>query len=221
MSLASLEEYREDVRDKAISDVTEAERGLNVTLKQLTTDIEARFADLGAVEEPLRRLFHVEKLVRHTVDGGQEVVQLKDGIAEFRQLLEEKRMVLDRLWSDWEATQIELIRLAVEVFGQESVHIVQRGKDTGGVLSENMEEIIEAAQRVHEEHDNGTTEFEEDLEAMGKKVEQVSTSMTATVADMEQVCSSPRCCIRLLIIRRNQRRKRGKVSKFCLRGLTR
>ncbi|KIW85920.1 hypothetical protein Z517_01313 [Fonsecaea pedrosoi CBS 271.37] len=169
----------------------EAERKLIGGLTELSVDVENHFRALAEIEEPLQRPLATEALTivsnRTGNQGAEGEVLLKDRIMKFRALREEKEDVLSKLWKEWEDIQFDLIRLAVEAFGKQSLLIVQlqdRAMKPG--QQERLENTLDSAQKIHDEIHNQHAQLEQEMTGFEETIGQISNRTKKAAADMQQ-----------------------------------
>ncbi|KAH0844548.1 hypothetical protein FOPE_09786 [Fonsecaea pedrosoi] len=187
----SLEQYRENVQIESTSMLDEAERKLIGGLTELSVNIESHFRGLAEIEEPLQRPLATEALTKVSNgtgnQGAEGEVLLKDRIMQFRALREEKEDVLSKLWKEWEDIQFDLIRLAVEAFGKQSLLIVQlqdRAMKPG--QQERLENTLDSAQKIHDEIHHQHAQLEQDMTGFEETIGQISNRTKKAAADMQQ-----------------------------------
>ncbi|OQV01384.1 hypothetical protein CLAIMM_06755 [Cladophialophora immunda] len=176
----SLDQYRENVVIESKTKLDEVERELIGSLQELTVDIETHFRGLAAVEEPLQRPFAAEALTEvppktDTDLSSNDEILLKDRILEFRALREEKEEVLCKLWNEWEDIQFDLIKLAVEALGKQSVLVaqLQDGAMKPG-QQERLENTLDSAQKIHDEVHHGHAQLEQDMTGFEETIGQIA-----------------------------------------------
>ncbi|ETI22387.1 hypothetical protein G647_06461 [Cladophialophora carrionii CBS 160.54] len=185
--IETLDRYGETLHDRSANDLEETERKLSSNLEELALDVEAHCHKLSEIEEPLQKPITTEALtnVRSAGKGavaGTEEVLLKESISEFRKLNEEKGQILRQLWEEWEDVQLQIMSLAVELYGKDSLHVVQMETGTlkPGQL-ERLHDMFKVAKtgyhemrRNHAELQRSLDGFEEDLGQISNKAKNVA-----------------------------------------------
>lgn len=162
------------------------------SLEELTTGIEAHVENLAEIEEPLQRAFTAEALanIRSKSDVDQadiEEVFLRDRMARFREMREDKERILCKLWDEWEDIQFELISLAIEVLGDEALGIPFGEEALKPGQKERLDNTCESAQQIHEHINVQHGNLEQDLTSFKEVMTQITDTTKKTVADTQQV----------------------------------
>ncbi|KIW91433.1 uncharacterized protein Z519_08329 [Cladophialophora bantiana CBS 173.52] len=188
----SLDQYRENVESESKHKLDEVERNLVGGLEELTVDVETRFRTLAEIEEHLQRPFVAEALTKiplatDTDQAPNDEVLLKDRISKFRALREEKEDVLCILWNEWEDIQFDLLGLAVEALGKQSIQVAQL---QNGALKpgqrERLEKTIDSAQKIHDGVYHRHTALGQDLTGFEETMGQISNRTKKAATDMQQ-----------------------------------
>ncbi|KIX92216.1 uncharacterized protein Z520_12097 [Fonsecaea multimorphosa CBS 102226] len=183
----SLEQYRENVEIESKTQLDEVERKLIGGLEELTVDVETHFRELTEIEEPLQRPFAAEALTKVTDERSSDEVLLTDRISEFRALREEKEELLCKLWNEWEDIQFDLIKLAVEALGKQSILVTQL---QGGAMKpgqqERLENTLDAAQKIHNEIHHRHAELDQNMTGLEETVGQIANRTKKAATDMQQ-----------------------------------
>lgn len=162
-------------------------------LEEVTVDVEAHFQRLGVVEEPLQRPFAAEALtkVQPNTDasaGRTYDVLLQDSISDFCNIKKEKGKILRKLWEEWEDAQTEIMTLAVELFGKDSLSIVQLGNgDFRPSQQERLDDVFKAGQNAYDESRRHYAEFRQDLEIFEERTGQISNEAKQTAKGIHEV----------------------------------
>ncbi|EXJ71644.1 uncharacterized protein A1O5_05452 [Cladophialophora psammophila CBS 110553] len=192
MTAGSLDQYRENVESESQHKLDEVERNLVGGIKELTVNIETRFRRLAEIEEPLQRPFVAEALSKippatNPDQAHNDEVLLKDRISEFRALREEKEDVLCRLWNEWEDIQFDLLGLAAEALGKQSIQVAQlQNSAMKPGQRERLEKTIDSAQKIHEEIDHRHTGLGQDLTDFEEAMGQISNRTEKAATDLQQ-----------------------------------
>jgi hypothetical protein len=157
----------------------------------LTTGVEGHFADLTSIEEPLQTPFSDEILILQNVDGDDEQVLLKDNMALFQVLLVDKQATLQRLWEEWEETQLELVKLSIELLGADAV-CIEHEKDTiSADHQDKLDSVVQTARTTHKENSQAADTLQSDLEGFDRSLSQLTKSKKDLVDRMEKVRRHP------------------------------
>lgn len=158
--------------------------------------VEDHFRSLNSIEEPLQRPFATETLniQADSLDGNAEGPQgvrevlLRDRIEEFRKVREGKERTLCKLWEEWEEVQFELISLAAEVLGQESITFAQtRDKDMKPGQREKLQKALEPIRESHEDTSKRCVSLEADLAQLEASMDRITSNAKKTMTEMQQV----------------------------------
>ncbi|OAP60944.1 hypothetical protein AYL99_05946 [Fonsecaea erecta] len=188
----SLDHYRESVEIESKTQLDEIERKLIEGLEGVTVDIETHFHELAETEEPLQRPFAAEAFTpvpsRTDTDyRSTDEVLLKDRVLEFRALRTEKEEMLCKLWNEWEDIQFDLIRLAVETLGKQSIFVTQL---QGGAMKpgqqERLEETLDPAQSLHDEIHQRHAELEQNVAGFEETMDQIANRTKKAATDMQE-----------------------------------
>ncbi len=162
-------------------------------LQELSVDVEAHFQKLGDVEEPLQRPFAAEALtkVQPSTDasaGRTYDVLLQDSVSEFRDLKKQKGTILRKLWEEWEEAQFEIMTLAVELFGKDSLSIEQLDNgDHRASQKEKLGDMFKAGQNAYDESHRYCADFRQDLKTFEDSTGQISNEAKKTAKDIHEV----------------------------------
>jgi hypothetical protein len=142
-------------------------------------EVEDRIQKLAEIEEPLQKPFVEEalsKLLAKTDTATvTEQVLLKDGISKLRALNKEKEDTLQMLWKEWETVQFEIMSLAVERFGKESISITQLpDENITDEQKKRLADMVDAAQTACEETHRVHTEFRGELQNLEDSMVEIS-----------------------------------------------
>jgi hypothetical protein len=179
------------VHQRAADGLDSAEKDLNADLEELTIDAAGHFTDLKSIEEPLQKSFADEILIVQNADGDDEQVLLKDNMARFQKLVAEKQAILQSLWEDWEETQLELVKLSVELLGVETIRIEHDKDSISPGHQDKLETVVQTAQTTHEQAIELKARFHTDLKEFTQSLCQLTKSKKEAVDCMEQVCGLP------------------------------
>ncbi|KAJ4540613.1 hypothetical protein HRR83_007902 [Exophiala dermatitidis] len=150
---------------------------------------------LTSIEEPLQRPFDAEILkvqrspnpenVGHSV---AEEVLLLDRIEEFRKCRVEKEATLCKLWEEWEDVQFQLITLAADVYGQDSISFAQtRDED---LKPGQKERLQKALNHVHGAHGNTASDeyalLEEGLKGCEANMAEITSKTKNLMTELQQ-----------------------------------
>ncbi|EXJ82024.1 hypothetical protein A1O1_08092 [Capronia coronata CBS 617.96] len=191
----SLEQYRETVHEEVTKDLKDVQQDLTSSIDDLTVKVEEHFRSLNSIEEPLQRPFFAEVLNVQTKpniatgEGHQErqEVLLSDRVAAFRKLRKDKELTLCKLWEDWEEVQFELIGLAAEVFGPESMTFAQsREEDMKPGQKEKLQKALQPVQGAHQQAKESSGSLEEDLRHFEASMLSIASKTKKTMTDMQQ-----------------------------------
>jgi hypothetical protein len=166
-------------------------------LEELTVDVDAHFQKLREIEEPLQRPFVDEALTKvlptkDACTAQTHDVLLQDSISDFRKINEEKGAILRKLWEEWEETQFDIMSLAIEAFGKDSLCFIQ--PQTGNVehgQEERLEDVVKAGQIAYDASRQDHADFRQDLKSFGESMGQISNKAKKTANDMHEVWSLP------------------------------
>ncbi|EXJ77468.1 hypothetical protein A1O3_09694 [Capronia epimyces CBS 606.96] len=191
----SLEQYRDTVNVQVNQDLQDIQNRFTASIDDLTIKFEGHFRSLTNVEEPLQRPFIAETLnvqvkpIPENAEGHQGVqeVLLRNQIEGFRKLRGENERALCRLWEEWEDVQFELIGLAAEVFGQESMTFAQtRDEDMKPGQKEKLQKVLERVPGSHGQMYNLRESLEGDLQRFEASMNQISSRTKKTMTEMQQ-----------------------------------
>ncbi|OCT51637.1 hypothetical protein CLCR_08851 [Cladophialophora carrionii] len=178
--IESLDRYGETLHDRSAIDLEETERKFGSNLDELALDVEAHCHKLGEIEEPLQKPITTEALTNVRSAGndavaGTEEVLLKESISEFRKLNEEKGQILRQLWGEWEDVQLQIMSLAVELYGKDSLHVLQMqsGPLKPGQL-ERLHDMFKVAKNGYDERCRNHAEFQRSLDDFEEDMGQIS-----------------------------------------------
>lgn len=165
-------------------------------MEDLTKKFEDHLRRLTSIEEPLQRPFDAEILkvqrspnpenVGHSV---AEEVLLLDRIEEFRKCRVEKEATLCKLWEEWEDVQFQLITLAADVYGQDSISFAQtRDED---LKPGQKERLQKALNHVHGAHGNTASDeyalLEEGLKGCEANMAEITSKTKNLMTELQQV----------------------------------
>jgi hypothetical protein len=166
-------------------------------LEELAVDVEAHCHKLSEIEEPLQKPFTAEALTNVRSDRGnagviREEVLLKESVSEFRKLHEEKGQILRQLWGEWEDVQFEIVSLAAELYGKDSLHIVQMENELmkPGQL-ERLQDTFTVAKTAHDKTRRDHAEFQQGLKGLEEEMGQISNGAKKVAKEIHEVCTSP------------------------------
>jgi hypothetical protein len=164
-------------------------------LEELALDVEAHCHKLSEIEEPLQKPFSAEALTnvrsdRENAGVIREEVLLKESISEFRKLHEEKGQILRQLWGAWEDVQFEIVSLAVELYGKDSLHVVQleTGLMKPGQL-ERLHDTFAVAKTAHDKMRRDHAEFQQGLKGLEEEMGQISNKAKKVAKEIHEVCT--------------------------------
>ncbi|EHY55687.1 hypothetical protein HRR86_007401 [Exophiala dermatitidis] len=192
---ASLEHYRETVHGQVHRDLEDVQKDLTAGVEDLTKKFEDHLRRLTSIEEPLQRPFDAEILkvqrspnpenVGHSV---AEEVLLLDRIEEFRKCRVEKEATLCKLWEEWEDVQFQLITLAADVYGQDSISFAQtRDED---LKPGQKERLQKALNHVHGAHGNTASDeyalLEEGLKGCEANMAEITSKTKNLMTELQQ-----------------------------------
>ena len=187
--------YRENLYETATDGLDNIGKDLANSLGDLTVNLESHFQILSEIEEPLQKPFAGEALTKpcSAKAGAKGVAEedwlLKDGITEFRQLYEEVGKTIHALWQEWENIQFEILSLAVECFGKESIEVMPLQTDdikTG--QQEWLANLLISGQKKHDEADRDHDKYQQELESFEENMSELSSQTTVAVDKMQEVC---------------------------------
>ncbi|EXJ58648.1 hypothetical protein A1O7_06076 [Cladophialophora yegresii CBS 114405] len=182
-------------------------RKLGSHLEELALDVEAHCHKLSEIEEPLQKPFATEALTnvrsdRKDAGAGTEEVLLKESISEFRKLNEEKGQILRQLWDEWEDVQFKIMSLAVELYGKDSLHVVQM--ETGPTKPgqrERLHDMFQVAKIAYDEMRRNHADFQQGLEGFEEDMGQISNKARNVAKEIHEVCTAP--CLDAKAVRNN------------------
>ncbi|KAJ9607926.1 hypothetical protein H2200_008005 [Cladophialophora chaetospira] len=186
----SLEQYRETLHSQAGSGLNAIENNLTRDLEELAVNVEAHFQKLGEIGEPLQKPFVAEALTKAEPDTDASAartheVLLQDSVSEFRKLNEEKGNILRRLWEEWEDAQFEIMSLAVELFGKDSISVVQlQIGNIGPGQQERLDDMLKVAEHAYDESHRDHADFRQDLRSFEESMGQISNKAKKTAKEI-------------------------------------
>ncbi|KAL2421820.1 hypothetical protein ABEF95_008086 [Exophiala dermatitidis] len=191
----SLEHYRETVHGQVHRDLEVVQKDLTAGVEDLTQKFEDHFRNLTSIEEPLQRPFDAESLKVQRSPNPEDVgpsmadeVLLLDRIEAFRKCRAEKETTLCKLWEEWEDVQFQLITLAAEVYGQDSISFAQN-RD-GDLKPGQKEKLQRALNTVHEVLGDTASDLyallDEGLKGCEANMAEITSKTKTSMTEMQQ-----------------------------------
>jgi hypothetical protein len=107
-------------------------------------------------------------------------------MAEFGALVKEKKAKIDALMKEWDDVQVEIIRLAAEVFGPDAIMAPLPRR-----TNEPQLDVNEAVKRTKVDYDRKQAKFQDvikGIEGMEERSENLKTNTLSTLKEQQKVC---------------------------------
>lgn len=162
------------------------------SLENLSLDATNHFEHLTAIGETFTRPLSTEILIIQVKKdgdnvGGQEF-SLQARLTAFRHLRQEKQQVLTRLWDEWEAVQMRIITLTVEICRTGAFSL---GQDQASRMKDGQQEQYDTAlvtgQKLHDRKAAEFSDLDKELHNVEEGVGDITRNTNHALAAMQEV----------------------------------
>ena len=172
----SIDTYRTELDSETDRLLAQTEHDLDQQLAQITREFGGQLRLVADFESKIFSPISEERLeivVGSVEKGGQTSVQyatLADRMRDLEKVVSAEAAQLETLWKEWYATNLELVRLAVEVLGPAGVE-VSRNQDDKSLAAQVNAAINEnrGHEARHTEHTTQATEMERSIRATARE----------------------------------------------------
>ncbi len=183
----SIDTYRTELNSETGRLLAQTEHDLNQQLAQITREFGGQLKLVADYESKIFSPICEERLeivVGSVEKGGQTSVQhatLAERMREFEQVVSAEAAQLETLWKEWYATNLELVRLAVEVLGPDGVEVSRNQDDMS--LAAQANGAIDANRR----HEARRTEYTDQAAEVERSIGATAKEAIQHLAEQEKV----------------------------------
>jgi hypothetical protein len=172
----SIDTYRTELCLETDRLLAQTEHDLDQQLAQITREFGGQLRLVADFESKIFSPISEERLeivVGSVEKGGQTLVQyatLADRMRDLEKVVSAEAAQLESLWKEWHATNLELVRLAVEVLGPAGVK-ASRSQDDKSLAAQVKAAIDENRRHEarHTEHEKQAAEMERSIRATARE----------------------------------------------------
>lgn len=183
----TIDTYRTELDSEAGRLLAQTEHDLNQQLAQITREFGGQLKLVADYESKIFSPMCKERLeivIGSVEKGGKPSVQhatLADRMRDFGKVVSAEAAQLETLWREWYATNLELVRLAVEVLGPDGVEVARNQDDKS--LAAQWNASIDANTR----HEARRTEHTQQAAEMERSIRATAREAINHLAEQEKV----------------------------------
>ena len=160
-----------------------AEKSLNDRLEAIHESMQGMLVKTEEREAKFFAPISEEQLkLSKPTSSGRTVFTLGERMEEFDKIVRRHREGLEKLWNEWADIQTELVALAVEVFGPQSIQIQDDA-------TPKLDRAVQSATLKHERNMEAALGPLNELKALKQSVQQATQQTIETSEQIEQVRS--------------------------------